>query len=304
MSDKKHTILVVDDEVFNLDILETDLVREGYDVIRAEDGEIALAKIKEHPEIDIILLDRMMPKMDGLQLTRELKGHPLYREIPVIMQTAAGQTQQVKEGLEAGVYYYLIKPYEVELLRSVVQNALKETIIRKGAMDYATAQVRMQGVMRHGSFQFRTLQEVRSLAYYIASCCPKPDMVVYGLNELMVNAVEHGNLNISYMDKLELITTNTWQSEIERRLELEENRNKHALLTFDDDGKNITLSIKDQGKGFNWLDYIDFDPLRMRSDPHGKGIAITKVTCFPDLEYRDNGTEVICRISRLPQKKD
>jgi CheY-like chemotaxis protein len=289
----------VDDEIFNLDILETDLLREGYEVIRAEDGQIALTKLSEIPGIDIIILDRMMPNMDGLQVTRELKGNPVYREIPVIMQTAAGQTHQVKE---AGVYYYLVKPYEVELLRSVVQNALTETLIRREALKYASSQTRMQGVMKHGSFHFRTLEEVRSLAYYIASCCPQPDMVVYGLNELMTNAVEHGNLNITYMEKLELINNSSWQKEVERRLALEENRNKRAMLTFDDDGQCITITIKDEGKGFNWLDYIDFDPIRMRSDPHGKGIAISKVTCFPDLKYNGNGSEVVCRINNAALK--
>jgi hypothetical protein len=236
--------------------------------------------------------------MDGLQVTRELKGNPLYREIPIIMQTAAGQTQQVKEGLEAGVYYYLIKPYEVDLLKSVVQNALTETLIRRQALKYASSQMRMHGVLKQGSFHFRTLQEVRSLAYYIASCCPKPDMVVYGLNELMTNAVEHGNLNITYMEKLELVNTNSWQREVERRLELKENSDKRVMLTFEDDGQFITITIKDQGKGFNWIEYMDFDPMRMRSDPHGKGIAITRVTCFPNLEYKGNGSEVVCRISR------
>jgi CheY-like chemotaxis protein len=292
----KPKILIVDDETFNLDILETDLTREGYEVFRAEDGVAALAKLKDVPDMDVIILDRMMPNMDGMQVTRELKGNPAYRDIPIIMQTAAAQTHQVKEGLQAGVYYYLIKPYEIEVLRSVVQNALAETTLRQEARKYASSQPRMQGVMKHGSFEFRTLKEVRSLAHYVASCCPKPDMVVYGLNELMVNAVEHGNLNISYIEKLELVNANNWQKEVERRLELEENKDKTATLVFDDDGEYITIAIKDKGRGFDWLAYIDFDPMRMRSDPNGKGIAITRVTCFPDLEYKGDGSEVICKI--------
>jgi CheY-like chemotaxis protein len=103
-----------------------DLEEEGFEVIRAEDGIAALARLKEHPDIDVIVLDRMMPNMNGIQVTKELKGNPLYNTIPIVMQTAAGQSQQVEEGLQAGVYYYLIKPYNVEMLLSIVRNALKE----------------------------------------------------------------------------------------------------------------------------------------------------------------------------------
>jgi len=296
MNDKKPKVLIVDDEVFNLDILQTDLEGAGFEIIRAEDGVIALEKLKQFPDIDLIVLDRMMPNMDGMQLTQTLKGDPLYKEIPIIMQTAAGQSQQVKEGLAAGIFYYLIKPYNESLLISIVKNALRETTSHKQNVKKIAAQKTMYGLMERASFRFRTLQDVSNVAYYVASCCPKPDAVVYGLNELMINAVEHGNLNITYLQKLELIMGDCWQQEVERRLALPENMDKYAKLTFEMENENITITIKDQGNGFKWQPYLDFDPLRMASDPHGKGIAITKVTSFPTLEYRAGGSEVVCRI--------
>lgn len=156
----------------------------------------------------------------------------------------------------------------------------------------------MCGLMERASMRFRTLQDVSNVAYYVANCCPKPDAVIYGLSELMINAVEHGNLNITYAEKMELVMGDCWQKEVEKRLGLTENRDKYAKLTFETDPQHVIITIKDQGKGFKWQSYLDFDPVRMASDPHGKGIAIARVTSFPMLEYRSGGSEVVCRIPR------
>jgi CheY-like chemotaxis protein len=299
MNERKPKVLAVDDEAFNLDILQNDLEDAGFEILRAEDGLAALAILKEVRDIDVIVLDRMMPNMDGMQLTRQLKSDPLYKHIPIIMQTAAGQSQQVREGVAAGVYYYLIKPYDEMLLLTIVKNALnrdKETSAKTASMTPPEAS--LYGLMERASIRFRTLQDVSSVAYFVANCCPKPDAVVYGLNELMINAVEHGNLNISYAEKLELVMGDCWRQEVEKRLALAENAEKYARLTVETDPGYVTITIKDQGKGFKWQSYLDFDPVRMASDPHGKGIAIARVTSFPTLEYREDGTEVVCKIPR------
>jgi CheY-like chemotaxis protein len=299
-TDRKPKILAVDDEAFNLDILQADLEEAGCEVIRAEDGVIALARLKENPGIDVIVLDRMMPNMDGMQVVAELKNNPVYKNIPIIMQTAAGQSQQVKEGIAAGVFYYLIKPYNESLLVSIVKSALqRNSSAPKGTPRKPVVDMRMNGLLERGNFRFRTLQDVSNVAYYVSNCCPKPDAVVYGLSELMINAVEHGNLNITYENKMDLVLGDCWQQEVEKRLELPENVNKFAQLTFETTPENITITIRDQGKGFRWQSYLDFDPMRMVSDPHGKGIAIAKVTSFPNLEYRAGGAEVVCRVPFL-----
>lgn len=297
MNNKKPKVLAVDDEIFNLDILQTDLEEAGFEVIRAEDGAGALARLSEAADIDVIVLDRMMPGMDGIQVTQALKDDPRYKNIPIIMQTAAGQSQQVKEGLAAGVFYYLIKPYNESLLVSIVRNALQRSdrtnkeVIRK-----AVADNKIFGLMEHARFRFRTLQDVSNVAYYVSNCCPKPNFVFYGLSELMINAVEHGNLGITYLEKMELVLEDRWQQEVERRLALPENVEKYATLVFEVTPSDIVITIRDQGKGFRWQAFLDFDPIRMATDPHGKGIAIARVTSFPTLEFKAGGTEVVCRL--------
>lgn len=296
MTERKPKVLVVDDEIFNLDILQNDLEEAGFEIVRAEDGVIALAKINEHPDIDVVVLDRMMPNMDGMEVTRTLKKDPKRKDIPIIMQTAAGQSQQVKEGLAAGVFYYLIKPYNESLLVSIVNSALQRDTAAAAIKQKVEADKKLFGLVDNAKFRFRTLQDVSKVAYYVASCFPQPDSVVYGLCELMINAVEHGNLGIDYTEKMDLVMKNVWQQEVERRLNLPENKSKFAILNYTLNAGDITITIKDQGKGFKWEPYLDFDPMRMASDPNGKGIAIAKVVSFPYLEYRAGGTEVVCRV--------
>ncbi|PIR32497.1 MAG: hypothetical protein COV36_04160 [Alphaproteobacteria bacterium CG11_big_fil_rev_8_21_14_0_20_44_7] len=125
-SNEKPTILVVDDEENNLAILESYLIDAGYDVITATNGKEAWDFLKIFGEnVSLILLDRMMPVMDGMEFMKLLKGHPRHYEIPIIMQTAAAMRNQVEEGIKCGVYYYLRKPFDEEMVLKLIRQALK-----------------------------------------------------------------------------------------------------------------------------------------------------------------------------------
>src|SRR5271165_3027859 len=98
----KPKVLAVEDEEFNLDVLQYHLSEAGYDVIAAQDGGIAVQKLEEVPDVDVIVLDRMMPKMDGIEFLKIIKADPRFRNIPVVMQTAAALPEEVRHGIEAG----------------------------------------------------------------------------------------------------------------------------------------------------------------------------------------------------------
>lgn len=102
-------ILAVDDVPSNLEILQVRLEAQGYEVITAADGEEALAKIREF-EPDLVLLDIMMPKIDGIEVVKRLKRDASLSFLPVILVTAKADTQDVVAGLEAGADDYLTKP--------------------------------------------------------------------------------------------------------------------------------------------------------------------------------------------------
>lgn len=120
-------ILVVDDVPANVEILSFHLEDEGYKVVEAGSGEVAL-KILEtsHHETDLILLDVMMPVMSGLDVLARLKDNPDTQHIPVILVTANADDQNVAEGLDMGAFDYIIKPYSLVVLLARVRAALRE----------------------------------------------------------------------------------------------------------------------------------------------------------------------------------
>jgi CheY-like chemotaxis protein len=288
-----HKILAVDDELFNLDILSEYLEAAGYLVITAQHGEAAIAALHQHPDIACIVLDRMMPGINGVEVVKRLKGSSLYRDIPVIMQTAAGSPEQIADGIAAGVYYYLTKPYAENVLLALVAAAIEDAA-QKRAMRESVAQSLNMGTLDVAFFRFRSLQEARSIAIFLAQAYPSPIEAVYGLTELMLNAVEHGNLGIDYAQKGALIASGTWESEIASRLQQPMYRDRYAAAIFDRSEKEIVVRIKDEGQGFDWEKYLTIDASRA-THAHGRGIATSAAMSFDSIQYVGKGNEVIAK---------
>jgi adenylate cyclase len=130
-------ILVVDDNPANLEILETRLGRQGYEVITARDGDEALISAR-HQAPDLILLDVMMPGKDGIQVCRELKADPSLPFMPIILVTAKAAPDDIVAGLDAGGDEYITKPVDhaalVARVRSILRfKALHDTVQEQAA---------------------------------------------------------------------------------------------------------------------------------------------------------------------------
>jgi CheY-like chemotaxis protein len=120
----KPPILVVDDDPNSIDIVRTYLESRGYSVATAMDGKEALAKIEEvRPAL--VLLDVMMPGMDGWEVARVIKNHPSFGDVRVVMLTARSDFTDKHEGLRAGADDYIVKPIELEELGKRVERNLK-----------------------------------------------------------------------------------------------------------------------------------------------------------------------------------
>jgi CheY-like chemotaxis protein len=116
----KHKVLIVDDETLNIEFLQT-LLSEDINVIFATTGEDALAIVQANPP-DMILLDIMMPGMDGYEVCKRLKGNPETKDIPVIFVTAKEGPEEEARGLELGAIDYITKPFNPEIVKSKVRN--------------------------------------------------------------------------------------------------------------------------------------------------------------------------------------
>ena len=180
------------------------------------------------------------------------------------------------------------------------------TIVRTAVKDYSR-QVELQQtikeasntltMMEEGRFTYRTVEEGKVLASMLAKATDEPDRVILGLTELMINAVEHGNLGITYEDKSMLNDNGSWMDEVLRRLTLPEYSERYVTVGFERNERHITFTISDQGDGFDWEKYIEISPERA-FDTHGRGIAMAKTISFSNIEFLGCGNKVRATVSR------
>jgi len=119
----KQNILIVDDDVTILEILKTVLGQHGYTSTEAPNGEEALSLLKSNDNIDAIILDIMMPKMDGRETLKEINKDDA-KEIPILMLTGENAISDVSECLSLGANDYMVKPFEPDNLISRLQKIL------------------------------------------------------------------------------------------------------------------------------------------------------------------------------------
>ena len=248
---------------------------------------------------DAMVLDRKMPGMNGLEVMNELKANDQFRWIPVVMQTSAASPSEICEGMEAGVFFYLTKPFDQHVLRRMVSLAVEEGRKWQNIGRHLRVQAKTIGCLQKGRFRIQTIEEAYDLAILVAQACPNSEKAAFGLNELIVNGIEHGNLNIGYEEKTRLQETDQWEEEIARRQALPENSHKYVEVLFERNPNQIQVTVIDQGQGFNWRDYQELKTDRLL-ESHGRGIAMTKALSFDHLEYQGVGNQVLCVINVVP----
>lgn len=144
-------------------------------------------------------------------------------------------------------------------------------------------------------FRFRLLQEASAIAEFLGKVCPNPRLHIMAIQEILMNAIEHGNLGISSEEKLELQKENRWLSEIEHRLKLPANINKYVNVKVTQSVSEMQIHVADDGQGFNWKDYK-----KLKTDnqsTQGRGILMAENLAFKSIQYSEKGNEVTCVIS-------
>jgi phosphotransferase system enzyme I (PtsI) len=127
----KPVLLVVDDQPQNSDVLEAYLVPQGYEIVKAANGEEALLKLSEN-KIDLILLDVMMPGMDGFEITRRVRQDTTHRLLPIILVTALRDAEDRVKGIDAGCDDFVSKPFDKIELLARVRSLLRENFRHDG----------------------------------------------------------------------------------------------------------------------------------------------------------------------------
>jgi DNA-binding response OmpR family regulator len=293
--DPGAVILVVDDEELcrrnichmlsddNVVVLEAGCIEDAWK-IATENSAV---------RIDAILLDRKLPDGDGLELLQRLRSISELKLIPAIIQSGMTDQADISRGMLAGAYHYLEKPYRRQTLRMLIHIATREGRERRFLVSKIAKTDDFLTLMKASEFEIRTFSDVDRITPYLAQMFPTPECAAIGISELLVNAIEHGNLEIGYQKKSELLDTNTWSSEVARRQADPRYNQRKVTIHLRQLPDRTELTISDEGSGFDWKKYEEISKDRI-FDLHGRGIPLARNLCFDQCQYHDKGNSVTC----------
>ncbi|MCL5269992.1 MAG: response regulator [bacterium] len=288
-------ILVVDDQQPILDLLKDVLEEKRFEVLSARDGNAALELYRRHRP-PFTLTDISMPGMTGLELLRQIKAcNP---EAVVMLMTGAGNESYAVEALRGGAVNYFNKPIDInELVNTLDRYSPLATgyDFENYAGDFLLSEVLQLSIDNN-------LTQVNHSVQMIISHCraifPLSEIYTlrFGLYEMMVNAIEHGNLGITYEEKTKALETNKLSELLQQRSLDPACRNRRVKVTCTISTEGLTCTIRDEGRGFDYTSYTSApDPAylfeEMGASLHGRGIMLTRLQ-FDRVEFNQAGNEV------------
>jgi len=292
---KRWTLLVIDRNKDSVNFLQDMLYDKPYTIVVSSDGESVFAHLLTNPEqFSAIILGQNIEDINGLQLLHKINACSALKTIPVIMEASTGTLEEMENCIRSGARYYLPKPIDKEIIPKIIDTAIRDQD-RYNLVEKSVLASKPTNTLVSATFKLQTLEEAQVAANIIANECPNPRLAAVGITEMLINAIEHGNLGIGYAEKTRLHEAEQWLVEIERRLLLPENLNKYVTISFNKTNSHINIRVKDQGKGFDWRQYQDLDSKRV-FDNHGRGIVMARSLAFQELIYHENGSDVECII--------
>ncbi|MEX0813417.1 MAG: response regulator [Chitinophagales bacterium] len=288
-----NKMLVIDDDPMIHKMLDFSLKDQKVTIEHCNNAiEAQEFLTKNGQELSAMVLDWEMPGMTGIEFLEWIKSEKRYKDIPVIMLTSNDRKADVKRGIDAGAYYYLIKPFNKDLLISIVNAAIFD-FNNVTSLNHKVKEAQNPFTnLVNGKFLIKHLEDAERMSVYIANSCPNPEEALI-ISELLNNAIEHGNLGITYDEKSKLIDDDKLFSEIDRRLKLKAFADKFAEVLYTKNDAYILVRIEDQGKGFDYQKYLHFDESRV-FDNHGRGIAM--VNSVMNVQYHGKGNVVEVKI--------
>jgi len=282
-------ILIAEDDFFSRKYLEDMLTLENYECLVAKNGEEAL-EIFNHQKPKIIVTDIQMPKLSGLELLEEIRKKK--SDAIVIMTTAYGSEEFAIRALELGANNYLKKPINNEQLIRLLKKY-------EQVLEHQPSNLKEIGIVSNKNLTIEFDIKAYNVSNIIERLLIEVDTefdstdkinVELGLLEMVTNAFEHGNLEITYDQKQDALNENAFENLISERLKVEKLANRKIMVDYVFDRTGCEWTIRDEGNGFDWKSVPN--PVKDNLlELNGRGIFITKFL-FDEVEYYGKGNIV------------
>jgi CheY-like chemotaxis protein len=288
--DLRMKALVVDDSKAYINFITSILENYNCQIFTANDGHTGLQQYKL-VKPDIIFCDIEMPVMNGIEMLKKLRVKD--RNVIIIMMTGNSKEKYVLEALNSGASNYFKKDDLKKELPIIVEKYLTVIFEQKKPKEF-TDQI------ESGSIDFvfdNRIENLASISLYLASLTrgvlsnEKRSQITIGLQELLMNAVEHGNLNITYREKTDALENNCLEELYNERLTQQNLESRRVRVNFQRVPELVEWSITDEGDGFDISSIPDPCDVVNLDEMHGRGILISKYQ-FDELKYSNNGKTV------------
>ncbi len=297
-------IIIIDPIKESRQWIETSLVDKGHHCACLDSIPEKLSDLDDPTnEVGGILLSLNFDLEEVSSFTRNLVRNNAYKHVPLI--GLIGDDPDAHKKLDWGrkdFFHFLEASPSRKTLYRIVETTLSSYKSSTSLVKEIKTRTSAIGLIDSGTFHLKNLKECEALTTMLSLACPEPTAVALGLSELLVNAVEHGNLGITYTEKTKLMNKGGWDAEVELRLSAPENINKNVEVKFFRNQEKITFVISDQGNGFDWQSFLTETPVTSNSK-HGRGISLARAMGFSTLSYNDKGNCVTATVDLYDESK-
>ena len=247
-----------------------------------DEPELARASVLVVAAVGAVAADQ------AISVIRQIRESEDLKTLPIICWGFSPRPAGAGSSSCFGLSFYLDAKAPVADVLQTVKCAVGSSNQFKGLLREVSVRESAIGLIRSGVFELKGLQEAENLATMLSRACPDPSVAAFALMEILVNAIEHGNLGLSHDEKSELLESGRLQDEIARRLGLPENVDKVVSVSFTRYDDRAEFTIKDAGIGFDWRRYMR--ELESDSDKlNGRGLTLACALECVDLSYSGNG---------------
>lgn len=298
----KRLLIVEDDDAVREAVACQFRKRADYEVREAASAGEALEAFGVAPS-DVVLIDIQLPDLSGIELVSRLKE--LRPAVRPIMMSGWADIQDTVKALRAGAVDFFQKPFKMEeVLASVEQafQAIAAAQVGRPVHAYLIEERRVFRIPNDFSIIPHVISDIlRSLEGDFGINKSELDGVQTALHEMMINAIEHGNLGITYEEKSRLLETPSGlHEEFERRAQDPSRSGRRVTVVYQETPEAVTVRIADEGEGFDHASLPD--PTQPYESRHGRGILITRVF-MDEVRFNEAGNEVTLVKYKKPRRK-
>ena len=212
-----------------------------------------------------------------------------------ILATQHEHSSAIRQALKRGVFFFITPAYSTEMVMTTLERAMNTEVSLASQLNALDPQSQLSSLVNEARFTIKTPAEAQTIATILGYIAPSPHRVSVGLLELLLNAIEHGNLSIGFLKKSELLASGNLHEYVNQKLCEPAYCDKEVSLSFNKSADKLTYEISDQGQGFFPDAFLEFEPQRSL-EKNGRGILIAKRYSFDELSFENGGRTVIASI--------